>query len=118
LASIPWVRIGAESAAIIASILIAFAIDSWWADRSERIARDKLVAAMIVEFEETISEAESVLPVLDEHIDRHKSYEQIIDKGDDIVPADLRPPLEPAFRAVSFRRSVASYDSALSSGSI
>lgn len=33
---IPWVRIGAESVAIVASILLAFAIDTWWEDRRDR----------------------------------------------------------------------------------
>ena len=33
--NIPWNRILVEGAAIIASILIAFAIDLWWDDRKE-----------------------------------------------------------------------------------
>ena len=33
--NIPWNRILVEGAAIIASILIAFAIDAWWDDRKE-----------------------------------------------------------------------------------
>ena len=35
---IPWKRISVEAAAIVASILLAFAIDAWWAERLERIA--------------------------------------------------------------------------------
>lgn len=30
---IPWLRISAEAAAIVVSILLAFAIDAWWANR-------------------------------------------------------------------------------------
>ena len=30
---IPWNRLAVEAAAIVASILLAFAIDAWWADR-------------------------------------------------------------------------------------
>jgi hypothetical protein len=37
--SIPWLRIGAESVAIIASILLAFAIDAWW-DNRKAVAED------------------------------------------------------------------------------
>lgn len=33
-----WIRIAAESAAIVASILLAFAIDAWWQERSDRKA--------------------------------------------------------------------------------
>jgi hypothetical protein len=32
---IPWKRITVEAAAIVASILLAFAIDAWWDDRKE-----------------------------------------------------------------------------------
>lgn len=32
---IPWLRIGTESVAIVASILLAFAIDAWWQNRAE-----------------------------------------------------------------------------------
>jgi hypothetical protein len=31
--TLPWLRISAESFAIVASILLAFAIDAWWANR-------------------------------------------------------------------------------------
>lgn len=30
---IPWSRLAIEATAIVASILLAFAIDAWWADR-------------------------------------------------------------------------------------
>jgi hypothetical protein len=33
---IPWKRLSVEAAAIVASILLAFAIDAWWEDRLER----------------------------------------------------------------------------------
>jgi hypothetical protein len=35
---IDWKRISAEAAAVVVSILIAFSIDAWWQERSERIA--------------------------------------------------------------------------------
>ena len=31
--NVPWARLAVEAAAIVASILLAFAIDAWWADR-------------------------------------------------------------------------------------
>lgn len=37
LREIPWKRLLAEGAAIVASILLAFAIDAWWQDRSDQI---------------------------------------------------------------------------------
>ena len=35
LDKIPWKRISVEAAAIVASILLAFAIDAWWAELAE-----------------------------------------------------------------------------------
>jgi len=34
--NIPWLRLAAESTAIVLSILVAFAIDAWWEERQER----------------------------------------------------------------------------------
>ena len=34
---IPWKRLLVEGAAIVASILLAFAIDAWWQDHSDQI---------------------------------------------------------------------------------
>jgi hypothetical protein len=40
---IPWKRIGIEASAIVASILLAFAIDAWWEERQDRkMERDDL----------------------------------------------------------------------------
>jgi hypothetical protein len=43
---IPWKRIAVEATAIVASILIAFAIDAWWQDRSERIVESQHLRAL------------------------------------------------------------------------
>ncbi len=60
--SLPWKRIFAESTAIIASILIAFAIDAWWDGRRERAELRGLLEGLHAEFVENrrlIAEAES-----------------------------------------------------------
>ncbi len=46
---IPWKRIGVEAVAIVASILVAFALDAWWAEKQleNEIAED----LAIVEYE-------------------------------------------------------------------
>lgn len=41
LRQVPWLRISAESVAIIASILIAFAIDAWW-DQQQEFERERV----------------------------------------------------------------------------
>ena len=43
---IPWKRIIVEATAIVASILIAFAIDAWWQTRTERIIEVQYLQAL------------------------------------------------------------------------
>ena len=43
---IPWKRIIVEATAIVASILIAFAIDAWWQNRTERIIEVQYLQAL------------------------------------------------------------------------
>lgn len=47
---ISWSRIAAESVAIIASILLAFAIDAWWEERGERKLETALLADLQSDF--------------------------------------------------------------------
>jgi hypothetical protein len=54
----PWSRLIAESLAIIASILVAFAIDAWWQDRQERKDERQYVSSLRQEFS---AELESLL---------------------------------------------------------
>jgi hypothetical protein len=43
---IPWKRLSVEAAAIVGSILLAFAIDAWWQNRAERIVEVQYLEAM------------------------------------------------------------------------
>ena len=47
---IPWKRLAVESAAIVGSILLAFAIDAWWSERLERIAEREALSRLYDEF--------------------------------------------------------------------
>jgi len=51
--SIQWKRISVEAMAIVASILLAFAIDAWWENRIEREVEQEVLANLLVEFELT-----------------------------------------------------------------
>jgi hypothetical protein len=48
--NIPWMRISVEATAIVASILLAFAIDAWWQDRQDRIDEQEILAGLKSEF--------------------------------------------------------------------
>ncbi len=49
--NIPWKRISVESAAIVASILLAFAIDAWWAEIQEREFEHETLVGLLEEFQ-------------------------------------------------------------------
>lgn len=48
---IPWLRIAAEGAVVVASILLALAIDTWWAERQERKLEREELSRLYAEFE-------------------------------------------------------------------
>ena len=48
--AIPWNRLTAEAIVIVGSILLAFAIDAWWAERIERIDERAQLERLYTEF--------------------------------------------------------------------
>ncbi len=60
---IPWKRISAEGVAIVVSILLAFSIEAWWAERQERAEERGLLESLYVEFEVNRDEAAFVISV-------------------------------------------------------
>lgn len=60
---IPWKRVFVEAAAIVAGILLAFAIDAGWDERNEREEEKEILQSLVVEFEANRDEADSVLRV-------------------------------------------------------
>lgn len=57
---IPWARISAEGAVIVVSILLAFSIDAWWENRTEREAELWLLDRLHSDFSEIQSNLEIV----------------------------------------------------------
>ncbi len=49
---IPWKRIGVEATAIVASILLAFAIDAWWGETVEQSRSKDQLTSLAIEFGE------------------------------------------------------------------
>jgi len=52
---IPWIRVSVEAAAIVASILLAFAIDAWWEERLDRSDELQDLERLQFEFDSNIS---------------------------------------------------------------
>ena len=59
---IPWKRLSVEAAAIVASILLAFAIDAWWDHRNDLIVEDEILRDLEDEF---IMNRERLLEVIE-----------------------------------------------------
>ncbi len=47
---IPWKRIGVEAVAIVASILVAFALDAWWEDKQREKAEQVVLQTLLSDF--------------------------------------------------------------------
>lgn len=54
----PWLRIAAEAVAIVLSILLAFAIDAWWDERSDRLEEQRVLQQLTEEFEAVSTQLE------------------------------------------------------------
>jgi hypothetical protein len=59
--SIPWKRLSVEAVAIVASILLAFAIDAWWNNRQSRLEVQDTIENLTVEFGDAADEFERVI---------------------------------------------------------
>ena len=54
--TVPWAKFGFEGVLIIVSILMAFAIDSWWSDRQDAIAEQRLLVQLKTEFQSAMAQ--------------------------------------------------------------
>ena len=62
--NIQWRRLSIEAAAIVGSILLAFAIDAWWEERAIRIEEQQVLQGLGLEFH-------SIRDVLSRHLSMH-----------------------------------------------
>ncbi len=62
--NIQWRRLSIEAAAIVGSILLAFAIDAWWEERAIRIEEQQVLQGLGLEFH-------SIRDVLSRHLSKH-----------------------------------------------
>ena len=87
---VPWVRIGVESVTIVASILLAFGIDAWWAARQERQAE-----LLILQQLRTVLEADlvDIRVGLDWALDNKGRLQDLLHRlrGTDRLGAEIRP---------------------------
>jgi hypothetical protein len=115
---IPWSRILPEGAVIIASILVAFAIDSWWADRQEDIRRNELILELQSDLTATLEDLDVAIPAVDKRLSQMLVYFRGISTIDSVPLADVRSGFLAALDMQDFNATTSSYDSAIASGDI
>ncbi len=77
----------AEGVIIVASILVAFAIDAWWDGRQEVRQQAKLIVALKLDFETTKARLETSIEYAESLIARTDSFLQAAG-SDEVVPID------------------------------
>ena len=81
---ISWKRLAVEAAAIVASILLAFAIDAWWDSRSAALQEQALLLALSDDFDAAENMLKSVKRM---HVVTAESGEKLISLGEaDKIP--------------------------------
>jgi hypothetical protein len=76
---IPWKRILIEAIAIVASILIAFALDAWWDARTERAQERALLSALADDFEAAAASFNATKAF---HLEELRASQEIIGYGE------------------------------------
>ncbi len=108
----------AEGVIIVASILVAFAIDAWWDDRQEARQQAKLIVALKLDFETTKARLETSIEYPDSLIARTDSFLQTAG-SDEVVPIDsLRHFGGGAFHKIDFEPALSAYESAVATGKL
>ena len=69
---ISWRRLFVEAAAIVGSILLAFAIDAWWSDRQDELEGERLANALAAEVAENLVDLDNEIKATNELIERSR----------------------------------------------
>lgn len=116
---LPWVRIAAESAAIIASILLAFAIDAWWEQRGEHrrsLTQLSTIRTEFIEVGHRLARAEQQLAGLRETVSEFLSH--IGPETPLVSPDILLSLMDLSFRASTIELPTGSLQALLASGEL
>ncbi len=73
---IPWLRVGVEGAAIVLSILLAFAIDAWWTEQQTRAEEQEVLRGLRSDFAASKDGLQTVIGILDAGAERFQRFEQ------------------------------------------
>ena len=79
--NISWKRLSIEAAAIVASILLAFAIDAWWDESQQRQHLQSVLTGLEAAFSENVT-------LIDENIELVIRYQEILQGFIEMAPGD------------------------------
>ena len=83
---LPWKRLLAEFAVIVAGVLIALAVDSWWERQQERNHAEEYLEQLLVDFQETERRLRATIAADTERLEHVSS----------VIGRAMRGPLPPA----------------------
>lgn len=112
----PWKRVVAEVVSIVGSILLAFAINAWWADRTETVRTNELLSQLDVEWKSELSRLNSTLDQFQRY---QRAMVEIIRMHEDdssTMSEEKALDLFEAHRWSTFKPSTAALDTLLSDG--
>jgi len=114
---IPWKRTTVEVSAIVASILLAFAIDAWWEERTERARADELLLSLELEWstevnriDERLNQYDRSMTAMIRFLDAHSTG------ASNLSPSDAVEIIRNIRRWSTFKPSVAAYEVLLAYG--
>jgi len=93
--NIPWKRIAVEGAAIVASILLAFAIDAWWQERNQSVLRHDQLQTLVGEFRTAKGQLERQLESLETSL---RGTIRVMDVMSPTASSDANHDVSTAFR--------------------
>ncbi len=114
---IPWKRTTVQVSAIVASILLAFATDAWWEERTERVRADELLLSLELEWstdvhriDERLNEYDRAITAMIRFLDAHSTG------ASNLSPSDAVEIIRNMRRWSTFKPSVAAYEVLLAYG--
>ena len=115
---IPWKRISVEAAAIVASILFAFAIDAWWEERQDRNAEQDYLLTILADIDVVISEVERTI-VRNEELNKSARHRvAALRGGDQLSDSTEAAMLAEIWISFRLRANLDSYADLMSSGGV
>jgi hypothetical protein len=116
---IPWKRLSVEAVAIVGSILLAFAIDAWWDDKSQRAAEFEYLVNLHEDFlgtQEMLADQIKYIEDRFRYVDR--ILEVIGNHNMEVPPEDFSLLLGQAYDARTVALPAATYQDMINSGNL